>query len=91
MVLWLASVLSRCLENIGVLIFVLRTEDGPSVLSKLRSTCTTAPYYLLKVKVCGFDEFCNFYGCEMVVWVSEKSGCPLFPGKMTSINLPECT
>ena len=91
MVLWSASVLSRCLGNIGVLIFVLGTEDGPSVLSKLCSTCTAMPYYLLKVKVHGFDEFCNFCGCEMVGWVSEKSGCPLFPGKITSINLPECT
>ena len=91
MALWLASALSRCLENIGVLIFVFGTEDGPSVLSKLRSTCTTVPYYLLKVKVHGFDESCNFCGCEIVRWVSEKSGCFLFPGKITSINLPGCT
>ena len=91
MALWLASVLSRCLENIGVLIFVLGTEDGPSVLSKLCSSCTTAPYYLLKVKVRGFDESCNFCGCEIVGWVSEKSGCLWFPGKMMSINLSEHT
>ena len=39
----------------------------------------------------GFDESCNFHGCEIVGWVSEKSGCLLFPGKMISINLSEHT
>ena len=68
----------------GVNIFVWWTEDGPS-------TCTTAPYYLLKVKVCGFDESCNSHGCEIVGWVSGKSGCLCFPGKMMSINLSEHT
>ena len=80
MVLWLASVPNRCLEKYwGANIFVLGTEGGPSVLSKLCSTCTTAPYYLLKVKVGGFDESCNFCGCEIAGRVSEKSGCLWFP------------
>ena len=71
----------------GTNIFVLGTEDGPSVLAKLCSTSTTAPYYLLKVKVHGFDESCNFCCCEIVGWVSEKLGCPWFPEKRMSINL----
>ena len=33
------------------------------------------------VSVRGFDESCNFRGCEIVGWVSEKSGCLLSPGK----------
>ena len=70
---------------------MLGTEDGPSVLSKLCSTCTTVPYYLLNAKVHGFDESCNFRGCEIVGWVSEKSGCFWLPGKMMSINLSERT
>ena len=76
-------------EYWGVNIFVWWTEDGPSVLAKLHSTCTTVPNYLLKVKVHGFDESCNSHGCEIVGWVSGKSGCLWFPGKMMSINLSE--
>ena len=35
----------------------------------------------------GFDEFYNLPGCDIAGWVSEKSGCLWFPGKMMSINL----
>ena len=69
------------------------TEDGPSVLTKIRSTL----YYCkclrtnLGLGVCGFDEFYDLRGCEIVGWVSEKSGCLWFPAKMMSINLFEHT
>ena len=45
----------------------------------------------LGVGVHGFVEFYNLHGCEIVGWVSEKSGCLWFPAKMMSINLFEHT
>ena len=91
-VLWLVSVLDRCLLNIGVLIYLFGgLRMGPQSLQNLHSTCTTVPYYLLKVKVRGFDESCKSRGCEIVGWVSGKSGCLWFPGKILSINLSEHT
>ena len=55
--------------------------------------CTTACALGLTsmVGVCGFDEFYDLHGCEIVGWVSKKSGCLWFPGKMMSINLSEHT
>ena len=84
----LVSVLDRCLLNIGVLIYLFGgLRMGLQSMQNLHSTCTTVPYYLLKVKMCGFDESCNSCGCEIVGWVSGKSGCLWFPGKIMSINL----
>ena len=45
----------------------------------------------LGVGVRGFDEFYDLCGCEIVGWVSKKSGCLWFPAKMMSIDLFECT
>ena len=35
--------------------------------------------------------FYGLCGCEIVGWVSEKSGCLLFPVIVMSINYFECT
>ena len=35
--------------------------------------------------------FYNLHGCEIVEWVSKKSGCLWFPAKMMSTNLFEHT
>ena len=71
-----------------LLLLDLGTEDGPSVRTKLRSTLTTVAFLQanLKLGVHSYDESYGLRGCEIVGWVSEKSGCLWFPVIVMSIN-----
>ena len=71
-----------------LLLLDLGTEDGPSVRTKLHSTLTTVAFLQanLKLGVHGSDESYGLHGCEIVGWVSEKSGCLWFPVIVMSIN-----
>ena len=71
-----------------LLLLDLGTEDGPSVCTKLHSTLTTVAFLQanLKLGVRGSDESYGLHGCEIVGWVSEKSGCLWFPVIVMSIN-----
>ena len=56
------------------------------------TTCTLPVYghqmnrASLKLGVHGSDESYSLHGCEIVGWVSEKSGCRWFPVIVMSIN-----
>ena len=71
-----------------LLLLDLGTEDGPSVHTKLHSTLTTVAFLQanLKLGLCGSDESYGLRGCEIVGWISEKSGCLWFPVIVLSIN-----
>ena len=71
-----------------LLLLDLGTEDGPSVRTKLHSTLTTVAFLQanLKLGLHGSDESYGLRGCEIVGWVSKKSGCLLFPVIVMSIN-----
>ena len=61
---------------------------GPQSVQNLCSTLTTVAFLQsnLNLGVCGFDECYGLSGCEIVGWVSGKSGCLLFPVIVMSIN-----
>ena len=71
-----------------LLLLDLMTEDGSSVCTKLRSTFTTVAFLQanLKLGVCVLMDVHGLRGCEIVGWVSEKSGCLLFPVIVMNIN-----
>ena len=71
-----------------LLLLDLGTEDEPSVCTKLCSTLTTVVFLQanLKLGVHGSDESYSLHGCEIVRWVSEKSGFLWFPIIVMSIN-----
>ena len=71
-----------------LLLLDLGTEDGPSVHTKLCSTLTTVAFLQtnLKLGVHVLMDVHGLHGCEIVGWVSEKSGCLLFPVIVMSIN-----
>ena len=71
-----------------LLLLDLGTEDGPSVRTKLRSTLTTVAFLQanLKLGVHVLMDVHGLRGCEIVGWVSEKSGCLLFPVIVMNIN-----
>ena len=71
-----------------LLLLDLGTEDGPSVRTKLCSTLTTVAFLQanLKLGVCVLMDVHGLRGCEIVGWVSEKSGCLLFPVIVMNIN-----
>ena len=71
-----------------LLLLDLGTEDGPSVRTKLHSTLTTVVFLQanLKLGVHVLMDVHGLCGCEIVGWVSEKSGCLLFPVIVMSIN-----
>ena len=76
-----------------LLLLDLGTEDGPSVCTKLRSTLTTVAFLQanLKLGVRVLIDVYSLHDCEIVGWVSEKSGCLWFPVIVMSMNLFECT
>ena len=71
-----------------LLLLDLGTEDGPSVHTKLHSTLTTVVFLQasLKLGVRVLMDVHGLRGCEIVGWVSEKSGCLLFPVIVMDIN-----
>ena len=81
-------ILQKFRKFLVLLLLDLGTEDGPSVHTKLCSTLTTVAFLQtnLKLDVFGADESYGLCGCEIVGWVSEKSGCPWFPVIVMSIN-----
>ena len=88
-ILGLASVPCRSFRKFWVLLLLdLGTENGPSVHMKLHSTLTTVAFLWanLKLGVCVLMDVHSLRGCEMVGWVSKKSGCLLFPVIVMSIN-----
>ena len=84
-VLGLASVSCRCLGNFGCCCFLIFWfRDWGWALSPYKNSlnldyCSILLIYL-RLGVHGFDEFYGLHGCEIVGWVSEKSGCLWFPG-----------
>ena len=81
-------ILQKFREFLVLLLLDLGTEDGPSVHTKLRSTLTTVAFLQtnLKLGVRSCDESCGLRGCEIVGWVSEKSGCLWFLVIVMGIN-----